>query len=104
MFICADPSVIRQTPWYYRISSEKALQYLSMYIRISSESKSEILSGSIQMSSEPKSKICESTDVDEFLVWDGFSDSSFSAQKKEEIFVSSSYLFNKRFIKSAVKA
>ena len=75
-----------------------------MYIRISSESKSKTLSRSIQMSSEPKSKICGSADVDEFLVQDEFSDSSFSIQKKEEVFVSSSYLFNKRFIKSTVNA
>ena len=56
------------------------------------------------MSSESKSEICGSTDVDEFLVQDEFSDYSFSAQKKEEVFVSSSYLFNKRFIKSVVNA
>ena len=56
------------------------------------------------MSSEPKSEICGSTDVDEFLVRDEFSDSSFSIQKKEEVFVSSSYLFNKRLIMSAVNA
>ena len=46
----------------------------------------------------------KSSDVDEFLVQDGFSDSSFSVQKKEEVFVPSSYLFNKRFIKFAVNA
>lgn len=44
----------------------------------------------------------KSSDVAEFLVQDGFSDSSFSVQKKEEVFVASSYLFNKRLIMSAV--
>ena len=46
----------------------------------------------------------ESSDVAEFPVRDGFSDSSFSVQKKEEVFVSSSYLFSKRLIMSAVNA
>ena len=46
----------------------------------------------------------KSSDVAEFPVRDGFSDYSFSIQKKEEVFVSSSYLFSKRLIMSAVKA
>ena len=56
------------------------------------------------MSSELKSKICGFIDVDEFLVRDEFSDSSFSNKKKKRFFISSSYLPNKRFIKSTVNA
>ena len=129
IFICTDPSVMHMMKSHdvtgslvgklyctcrcnvrnsvSRISSESKFRCWNQIDSISgfsSESKSETLPSSIQMSSEPKSKICRPTDVDEFLVRDEFSDSSFSIQKKEEVFISSSYLPKTRFIKSTVNA